>query len=208
MQPFHILLIGNGTPVSATLLKQLARQADAIVAADGGAGKALQAGVKPDYVVGDLDSISRSDLRTLRACVRNFVTQENTDLEKALLFISRMWPVTQVTLAGFLGGRWDFSLANMLHLIPYAKKWDITLAGDGWRMHLLTHGAQFATQRNKRVSLIPLKNCAGVTVSGLQYPLSSQPLCVGTTRSLSNRTVAREFSVSMKRGVLFVYREV
>ena len=208
MQQSHILLIGNAATASAKLLQQLAKQADVIVAADGGAGKALKSGVKPDFVVGDLDSVSKRDLRALQACVLNMVTQENTDLEKALLFITRALPVTQITLVGFVGGRWDFSLANILHIASYAKKVDITLAGDGWRMHLLTHPAQFTTKLKKRVSLVPLKNCTGVTLMGLKYPLKNEPLPVGTTRPLSNQTISKQFSVSLKRGVLLVYREI
>lgn len=208
MQQSHILLIGNAATVSAKLVKQLAKQADVIVAADGGASKALKSGVKPDFVIGDLDSISKRDLRALHACALNMATQENTDLEKALLFITRTLPVTQITLVGFVGGRWDFSIANILHIVSYAKKIDITLAGDGWRMHLITRRAQFTTKLKKRVSLVPLKNCTGVTLTGLKYPLTDEPLPVGTTRSLSNQTVHKQFSVSLKRGVLLVYREL
>lgn len=208
MQQSHILLIGNASTVSTKLLQQLAKQTDIIVAADGGAGKALKAGMQPDFVVGDLDSVSKRDLRALHACVLNMATQENTDLEKALLFITRTLPVTQITLVGFVGGRWDFSLANILHIASYAKKIDITLAGDGWRMYLITRRAQFTTKLKKRVSLVPLKNCTGVTLTGLKYPLTDEPLPVGTTRSLSNQTVHKQFSVSLKRGVLLVYREI
>lgn len=207
MQPFHILLIGNAAPVSARLLSTLARQADKVLASDGGAGKALAAGIVPDWVIGDLDSVSKRDLKRLQNRVIHVVSQENTDLEKTLHFIKRK-PVTHLTLVGFLGGRWDFSIANILHLIPYAKKMNVSLAGDGWRMNLITHSARFVTRLHKRVSLVPLSKCSGVTLAGLKYPLQQETLPVGTTRSLSNQTAAREFSVQLSRGVLLVYREV
>ena len=208
MRPFHILLIGNGESISNKLLCTLARQADKIVAADGGGSKALQAGITPDWIIGDLDSISKRDLRALQPRILNEVSQENTDLEKALSFITRTLPATHLTMVGFLGGRWDFSLANILHLIAYAKKLHITLAGDGWRMHLLTHDTRFSAKPKKRVSLVPLSKCTGVTLSGLKYPLFNETLTVGTTRSLSNQTTAKEFNVKLKRGVLLVYQEI
>ena len=208
MKPFHILLIGNGEAISGEILRKLAKQADQIIAADGGAGKALEAKVVPDWVIGDLDSISKSDSRVLRDRIVQVPSQQNTDLEKALTFITDSFPVTQLTLVGFLGGRWDFSLGNILHLISYAKKMDITLTGNGWHIHLLTHEATFPTKLKKRISLIPLAPCTGVTLTGLKYPLAKESLPVGTTRSLSNQTVSRQFSVRLKRGILLLYREI
>src|SRR5215212_11328668 len=47
----------NGAPDSPDLLRYIARRADLIVAADGGARYALGAGIIPDLVVGDMDSL-------------------------------------------------------------------------------------------------------------------------------------------------------
>jgi thiamine pyrophosphokinase len=47
----------NGSPDSSDLLRSVAGRADLIVAADGGARFALEAGVVPDLVVGDMDSL-------------------------------------------------------------------------------------------------------------------------------------------------------
>ena len=54
----NVLLIGNGTLPGAALLERLAREATFILAADGGADKARAAGIRPDLVIGDLDSLS------------------------------------------------------------------------------------------------------------------------------------------------------
>ena len=134
-------------------------------------------------------------------------TQENTDLEKALLWTHKHH-FTHATLVGFVGDRWDFCMGNVLFLASYARKIDLTLAGDGWRMDFLTRGATFSTKLKKRVSLIPLTRCTGVTLTGLQYPLAGATLPVGTTRSVSNVTADNEFGVQLSRGVLLLYREI
>ena len=56
----HTLLIGNGETLPAKTLKELAQKADFVLAADGGANRALACGVTPDLVIGDLDSVSPS----------------------------------------------------------------------------------------------------------------------------------------------------
>ena len=82
------LLIGNGETQEAAFLQHLARQADLILAADGGADRALSAGVRPDVIIGDLDSISPQAKKILPAEKFIFVNnQNNTDLEKALDYL-------------------------------------------------------------------------------------------------------------------------
>ena len=47
----------NGSPDPPGLIRKVAGRADLVVAADGGARHALEAGVIPDLVVGDMDSL-------------------------------------------------------------------------------------------------------------------------------------------------------
>ncbi len=47
----------NGSPDPPGLIRSVAARADVVVAADGGARHALEAGVVPDLVVGDMDSL-------------------------------------------------------------------------------------------------------------------------------------------------------
>ena len=166
MKRTHLLLIGNGEIVFPRLIKSLACQADFVLAVDGGADKALAAGIVPQGVIGDLDSVSLSTKRKLAHAIIPIATQENTDLEKAL-----SWAVqhhfTDITLVGFVGDRWDFSIGNLCTLARWACKLHITVAGDKWRIYPLVKSKQFFCKSHKRVSLIPLKTCTGVTLTGL-----------------------------------------
>ena len=53
----------NGVPDPPDLLRSVAGRADLVVAADGGARYALDAGVVPDIVVGDMDSLGEAGAR-------------------------------------------------------------------------------------------------------------------------------------------------
>jgi thiamine pyrophosphokinase len=53
----------NGFPDPPDLLRSVAERADLVVAADGGARYALDAGVVPDLVVGDMDSLGEAGAR-------------------------------------------------------------------------------------------------------------------------------------------------
>ena len=82
------LLICNGTPPTRTLARRLAARAELIVAADGGANIALRLGLRPDVIIGDLDSIKPA---SRKACASSLIIQvkrqDNTDLEKALDYL-------------------------------------------------------------------------------------------------------------------------
>lgn len=203
----HVLIVGSGEVPPPTLLTRLAKRADFIVAADGGADALLKAGVMPHKVIGDLDSVSATAKHKIPP--HSFIhlrNQENTDLEKALRYVQKCG-FTAVTLAGFTGKRWDFSLGNLLAVSRFARKMEICVELNNSRFYVITTSRTFTSTVNKRVSLIPLKNCRAVTLTGLKYPLKQAYLPVGTTRSLSNVTIAKKFSVSLESGCLAVYTE-
>ncbi len=206
MRTYRALLIGNGETVSPRLLKKLAAQADYVLAADGGANHALACGITPNGVIGDLDSVSPRTKKQLADRILHVPTQDNTDLEKALLWLIKR-QFTHVTLVGFVGDRWDFSVGNLLALAQFARKLEICVAGNTWQIFPLVRGAEFACKKSKRVSLIPVKICTGVTLNGLKYPLKNARIAPGTTQTLSNQTIGTRFRVSFTRGCLLVYVE-
>lgn len=191
---------------SAALLKELAAQADFILAADGGAPKAIQAGITPDKIIGDLDSLPPSFSWPADKLL-HVSRQDNTDLEKALDFLQEK-SFTQVTVAGAIGGRWDFSIGNFLSAYPYLNKMDICFAADGWKIFPLIKSVQKTVRPGTRVSLIPLTDCRQVTLKGLQYPLQNENLYLGHTgRTLSNTAKEDTISVQFTQGFLLLYIE-
>ena len=204
----HALLIGNGETQETVFLQNLAQQADLILAADGGADRALSAGVRPDVVIGDLDSVSPQAKKILPAEKFIFVNnQNNTDLEKALDYLIAH-QCTQCTLTGFVGGRWDFTFGNFLSVYPYLDKMDICVAGKGWKIWPLTHSVTKNVRPGARVSLIPAADCQNVTLQGLVYPLEHANLSLGRTgQTLSNVAKLSEITISFDKGFLLLYIE-
>lgn len=204
----HALLIGNGETQETAFLQHLAQQADFILAADGGADRALSAGVRPDVIIGDLDSISPQAKKILPAEKFIFVNnQNNTDLEKALDYLAAH-QCTQCTLTGFVGGRWDFTFGNFLSVYPYLDKMDICVAGKGWKIWPLTHSVTKNVRPGARVSLIPAADCQNVTLQGLVYPLEHANLSLGRTgQTLSNVAKLSQITISFDKGFLLLYIE-
>ena len=208
-QSRHALLLGNAETLPADFLKQLAARTDFVLVTDGAADRALQCGLIPDAVIGDLDSATPQAKKQLPHIPWIFVSnQNNTDLEKAL-----DWLVTEkfthVTLGGFFGGRLDFTLGNWLSLTPYTQKLQLTCVGPDWMLAAVTKKLTVTCQPRKRVSLLTTTRCSGICTTGLKYPLKNA--CLSNTqpgRFISNQTTGKRWTVSIEKGVLWVYCEL
>ena len=103
---------------------QWAPKAGKVVAADGGTALARELGLRPDLIVGDLDSSPPSLVEQFQAQgveVRRYDhdTKLETDTELALL-AALEWQPDTIVLLGALGGRLDHALANVLLLTRHA----------------------------------------------------------------------------------------
>ena len=81
-----------------------------VIAADGGANRLLSHGIKPDLVIGDMDSISSSSKRELEDVLLEDNNINSTDLEKAFNYAKEQ-NASQITIIGWAGGRVDHTLA-------------------------------------------------------------------------------------------------
>jgi len=199
MRPPRTLLLCNGESPSRALLRRLASGADVVVAADGGANAALRSGIKPDVIIGDLDSVLPETRRAFtRSRVIRVRRQDNTDLEKALDFISASFP-GEVVIAGATGGRIDFTLGNLSVFWKYTRALSMAFVGDGWRAFPVGRRRTIRARRGSTVSLVPFGTCSGITLRGLRYTLSDAVMRTGEI-GVSNVVTRSPFTVAVRRG--------
>ena len=114
----RIVIIANGSVEPKADLAYWAKQADLLIAADGGADHCLAAGIVPDGVIGDLDSISDSVLKILNSQGKIIISypaeKDFTDLELAMRYAVDQGGRDHYL--GALGARWDMSVANLMLL--------------------------------------------------------------------------------------------
>jgi thiamine pyrophosphokinase len=111
--PLGVTLIG-GAPTTAATLSRALSQAPILVAADGGADRALAHGLMPEAVIGDIDSLDPASRARIGAHrIHRIVEQDSTDFDKCLRSIAAPF----VIAAGFSGGRTDHHLAALNGLV-------------------------------------------------------------------------------------------
>ncbi len=186
-----------------------------VVAADGGARKADRAGLRPDLVVGDGDSLGPDGIAHLAATGIPFdaapVAKDESDLELAVAAaIARS--ATHLVILGALGGpRFDHALANAWLLAhPSLRGRTAMLLDERTRIRLVDASAGgaiavLAGRRGDLVSLFPFEaDAIGVATEGLRFPLRDEALAFGPARGLSNVRTRSEASVSLRAGRLLV----
>ncbi|NOY59272.1 MAG: thiamine diphosphokinase [Calditrichaeota bacterium] len=180
---------------------------DFIICADGGTEYALQLGLTPDLVIGDLDSISAQTLQAVREKgveIRRYPqAKDQTDLELALGEGLRHAAKEILILSAF-GGRVDQFLANIFLLVRYHSKGIRLSIADGNQRMWLLQGPDEITlpgDAGDTFSLIPLSaKVSGVDLSGLEWPLENAVLEMGTTQAVSNKFKLRRVNVKIKSG--------
>lgn len=178
---FPIILVGGAQATPQDLQKALTL-GRRCVAADGGAGQALRAGMELDAVIGDFDSITAEDLAAIPAARQHRVAeQDSTDFEKALSRIEA--PVTLGV--GFTGGRIDHQLAVCHGLLALAAKPCVLLAGDEILL-LAPPSLSLPTIAGDVVSLFPLVQVSGIS-SGLRWPIEGLSFVPGGQIGTSNQ---------------------
>lgn len=197
------LLLCNGEPPSRKLCRLLAREADFILAADGGANIARRYGIRLHAIIGDLDSITGQTVRFFRETeIVHVPTQESTDLEKALAFL-RKKGVSDVTILGATGRRVDFTLGNLASFWKFEGRIGITFAGDGWTARPVGRRIALRARKGTTVSLLPFGTCSGITLHGLRYPLRNATMRPGDI-GVSNVVERSPFSVTVRRGKMLL----
>ena len=210
----RILIIANGDPPDAATAQRLALQSDAIIAADGAFYKAIRLGLQPDYVTGDLDSISINDVLTAYPELRVIPTpdQERADLEKAIYVATEMG-ATSITVIGALGGRMDHTIANLALLSSIHTEVPVGLADSyGITRYISAVGEggnerptalDLSTAIGDTVSLVTMHQNTIVTITGVKWPLRDYALRPGT-QGVSNVALSDHVLVTVERGALYV----
>lgn len=104
-----VTLLGGGE-VNAACVTEALTIAPCLVAADGGADRALALGLSPEAVIGDLDSISPAARAAIApARLHRIDEQETTDFDKCLAQVRAPFFLA----LGFGGGRLDHTLASL-----------------------------------------------------------------------------------------------
>ena len=181
------------------------REGDFLIAADRGYEAMRAAGIAPDLIMGDFDSLGFTPEG--ENVLPHSPIKDDTDLLLAIRWaMERGW--RRFVIYGALGGkRLDQTVASfqtLRFLADHGAKG--RLVGDGWNVALLQNAAlRFPETASGWLSLfVSGEEARGVTLRGLKYELTDAALTCGIPLGVSNEFLGCEARIAVADGVLFV----
>ena len=182
-----------------------------IICCDGGVRHLQQRGIKPDVIIGDMDSIDPGHLESYSRhdvkIIKYPASKDFTDTELALDYAINLKPAA-IYIWGALGGRLDHTLANVF-LLEKTKTLPIKayLIDEYCEVFLLSGDVTINESAGQTVSLIALSpQVEGITLRGFLYPLDNATLSMGESLAVSNIINGDEAKISVRSGNLLVIR--
>lgn len=208
------VIFANGEMKDKDIVRESIHPGDFIIAADGGHRHLKALGLRPDLVIGDLDSLPKNDYRSLvhvGAAIQQYPREKDeTDLELSLRE-AVIRGFSRILIVAALGGRLDQTQGNLsLLAAPFLRQSDVTLEDGKDQIWLLTtqrypKGLKINGNVGDLVSLIAQNTKVnGIKTSGLKYPLNNEDLQPYETRGISNVLIGKKAQIKFKAGNLLV----
>ncbi len=206
------IITGGSLADRPTLHKKLrALPRRQIICCDGGTRHLSRSGIRPDVIIGDMDSLTGSQLERYRTqgvkTIKYPADKDFTDTELALDYAMNLQP-DAIFIWGAWGGRVDHTLSNVFLLSKAQERGIKTYLTDKYcDVFLLDGKAVFTNEQGKTVSLLALTpEVTGVTLTGFLYALRDGTLRLSESRGLSNIITAPKATIRKQSGQLLVIK--
>lgn len=205
------ILACGGTLTAAFLRESVAKEKEALLyAVDGGLTVFEQAGLVPDYLVGDFDTapgelVGRYETKC--TTIRHQPEKDATDTELAIDHALASG-ADRIVLLGASGSRLDHTFANVHMLYRVLLQGCMAeLVNENNRITL--HDKPFWREKRELfgtyLSFLPFfGEVTGVTLSGVKYPLTEKTLTAGNSLGISNEAIEENIKVSFSDGYLLM----
>lgn len=205
-------LIVSGGNIDILFLEDILKEKyDYIIAVDKGIEALHELNIKPNYIVGDFDSVNKKIIDIYRN--ENIPIQEHnpekdyTDTELGIKLAISL-KATKISIVGGIGTRLDHTLAN-IHILKHCLDNNIAceILDTHNKVYLINCNVQIEKSKafGKYISLIPLTTeVSGITLRGFKYPLKDYTLTIGRSLGISNEIEDEYADIVLKEGILIV----
>lgn len=210
MRPGTLIVGAAPSPGCEKFYRTLLAAADTVIACDGAGEWCVALGRIPDLVVGDFDSSAagaEDRLRGLGITVeRHPPVKDESDLDLALA-AARRYGSPCVTFTAAYTERFDHTLGAIgalyrgRDLAPSIEEPGfVAVVADA----IARPTVEIPVSTGTTVSVLALQPSSGVTLEGLEFPLTNETLPFLSSRGLSNIARAERVTVSVAAGTLLV----
>lgn len=178
---------------------------DIVIAADAGVKHLKKAGITPDYIIGDFDSLGENPRGENVIVLKP--EKDVTDMHAAVeIGIEKGF--SEFVIYGATGGRLDHTLANIQLIASLAKKGMKAAIKEGKTVitAVCDSSVSFSSDHKGYISVFAHSDvCKGVTIKGLKYELENAELKNTFALGVSNEFIGKESCVAVDSGILILH---
>lgn len=179
------------------------KKAERIICCDGSAEPLLKAGMVPDAIVGDLDTLPAGIAERFSDRIYQSKEQETNDLTKAVNWCAGKG-YKDLVILGATGKREDHTIGNISLLAEYVKETSVIMVTDTGIFIPFIKSATVSTLPGQQVSVFSVDPGTEITSEGLKYPLKDLRLTNWWVATL-NEAVGKNVSLIFNGGPVIVY---
>lgn len=176
-----------------------------VICADGGYARAAEAGIKPDLIIGDLDSY-KGEIAGDIPIEKLPTEKDDTDTGHSLTYAIEQG-YKEIVVVGGIGGRFDHTISNVQNIAGACNSGaHVTLISDGNEYTAVKNGSITVKKRaGWKLSVFSLtEKCEGVSLRGVYYPLEDAVLTNTFPLGTSNEFLDDDAEISVRNGMLLV----
>ncbi len=204
------ILLANGEYGDLEAYRRVLCDFEHVICADGGANYAYQLGLKPNYIIGDMDSIN-PEIADLFAgsgvVVKKYPRSKDfTDTQLAFALAQEIG-VREILVLGSLGGRLDHTMSNLYASVEAVEQGiKVTHCIPEYMVYILRDKMFLNSSQGDLVSVMALtERATGVCEIGFEYPLDNVILEMRNPFAISNVMVGDNAEIHVKSGILAVF---
>ena len=176
-----------------------------VICADSGYDKAYSAGIKPNLILGDFDSI-KSELPCGIQTITASTHKDDTDTMLAVRTALEKG-CDEIILVSACGGRTDHTLANIATLL-FIREHGVkaSVIGDETNVYIIGNETlKLDADTSRYLSVFAISDEATVSISGCAYPLDSYVMKRSFPIGVSNEFIeGKEMEISCESGLVVV----
>ena len=167
--------------------------------------------IKPDYIIGDFDSLGNVDIKNQSNEKTKVILKDNqdeTDAEFALKYILKEYSSKNINKIDFIysisTSRFDHAFCNTLLLKQIPENIKARMLTKSQEMFLLRNKVIIENKVGKTLSIIPITNVKGLNIKGCKWNLENTDVNFGFVGGISNIIEENKVEISLKEGECLV----
>ena len=199
------VIIAGGTIKDSEYIRAQINEGDKIVCADSGCNNAKKLRVVPDVVIGDFDSFPKEEAVFKEELISLPTEKDRTDTHECVCYCIEKG-ADEILLLAATGSRLDHTIAN-LHLLKVAADAGVRMkiVNENNEIFLIDKECSIPKKEGFHLSLLPVGRAAGISASGVYYPLSDGVMEFGNPYGVSNEFTKSTAEISVKDGLLLAF---